>query len=64
MLLVMCILASLAILVTLELLEPKTTCRKEGSDYIIRISEQYIDHAESAAKIGDYVLKSINELEN
>lgn len=64
MLIVLTLLASFAILTALDLLEDKRTCKKEGSDYIIRISEQYIDHAGNATEIGNYILKAINNMED
>lgn len=63
MILILTLLAVFGILTALDLVEDKRTCRKEGSDYILRISEQYIDHSASAADIGNYVLKQINNME-
>lgn len=59
----LCILAAIAILIVEELVDDKRTCKKDGTDYVIRISEQYIDHVADAKTIGSYVLKVINDME-
>lgn len=62
--LTLCILAAIAILIVEELVDDKRTCKKDGTDYVIRISEQYIDHAADTKTIGSYVLKVINDMED
>lgn len=64
LILALCILAAIAILIVEELIDDKRTCKKDGTDYVIRISEQYIDHAKDAKAIGSYVLKAINDMED